>query len=200
MQIAILHLGGKDRFGSSDDYLAQFSVRHEFYTLLKKHGFRSVDIIQRAAFASTQIEDTVTYHFIKDNLPARLRWWQEPESTFEFLGSRLFDILQVDGFDLPLHFRWIRRAVGKATVITGVHTGEKIWPSRNLWLQQFGLRVVDGFIFEELKDAYPWQKASVILRRQPVFECRGCRKHEPAAIAKMNQIYKTLSVRSLTTA
>jgi len=200
MQIAILHLGGKDLFDSGDEYLARFSERHGFYTLLKKQGFRSVDVIQRAGFNDTQIGDTVTYHFIKDDLPAQLRWWQEPESTFEFLGSRLFDILQVDGFDLPLHFRWIRRAVGKATVLTGVHTGEEMWPSRNLWLQQFGLRAVDGFIFEELKDAYPWQKASVILRRQPVFECTGCRRHEPAAVTKMNQIYRTLSVRNLTNA
>jgi hypothetical protein len=60
--------------------------------------------------------------------------------------------------------------IGKEAVIIGQHMGEDIWANRNLWLQQFGLRPVDGFIFHHKEEEYHWTRASVILSKQPIFE------------------------------
>ena len=121
-----------------------------------------------------------------------LRWWQEPVEVFEHISEMQPDIIQVRGLDLPLQFRWLRRVVGNKIKIIGEHTGETIWASRNLWLQQFGLRVVDSFIFKNMKDVIAWTKASVILDKQPITEIKFSTKNPEAGAKSLLKFYNTL--------
>ena len=93
---------------------------------------------------------------------------------------------------LPLHFRWLRNLLPQKTKIIGHHTGEHIWIQLRLFLQQFGLRTADGFIFENLEDAEPWLKASVILPRQPVFEIPNGQTPAHIIAEKLNECYNHL--------
>ena len=137
--------------------------------LQDSHSF-NISVVQRATFNKNIELDGVSFNFIKDEFPGNLRWWQEPESIIQSIADIETDIIYVRGLNLPLQFRWLRRIVGGDIVIIGEHTGEDFWAQRNLWLQQFGLRVVDGFIFQNLDVAKLWKKTSLVLENQPVIE------------------------------
>ena len=125
--------------------------------------------MQRASFKESYSLDNITYHFVCDGYHSSLLWWQEPVSSFELLADIKPDIIEIAGLNLPLNYRWLRRIVGEGIKIIGTHTGEDIWANRKIWLQQFGMRVVNGFIFQRKADAEPWIRTAVILPRQRVF-------------------------------
>jgi len=169
MHLAFLYLDKMERADDPTVYVEKHLHRHEFYKELKNASFEKISHVQRAKFNQSIKIDRIDYNFVMDDFDKKLRWWQEPAPALELLTKRKPDVVLVAGLDLPLNFRWLRRLTGIDVKIIGHHTGETIWPGRNLWLQQFGLRVVDAFIFHKKEDSRPWTKASVILSRQPVF-------------------------------
>jgi hypothetical protein len=170
MHVVYLNLLSDETSQNPDIFFNSSPIPHTLYNELTKGIPEVVTVVQRAIFNATIILENVSYHFVKDEFEPSLRWWQEPVTVLERLSEVQSDIIQVRGLDLPLQFRWMRRVVGDKIKIIGEHTGETIWANRNLWLQQFGLRVVDGFVFNRLKDAREWIKASVILENQPISE------------------------------
>jgi hypothetical protein len=152
-----------------NNFKSSYLLQPHFSKLSGIHP-QSVSIVQRATFNATRIQENIGYYFVNDDFDPRLRWWQKPVPVFKLISKLQPDIIQIHGLDLPLQFRWLRREVGHDIKLVGEHTGEKIWANRKLWLQQFGLRVADGFIFKDKKDAVPWTKASVILNKQPIIE------------------------------
>jgi len=109
-------------------------------------------------------------HYIKDEFNRELRWWQNPEILNDYITKLNPNMIYIYGLDLPLHFRWLKHHVASNTIIIAQYCGEDLWIQKNLWLQQFGLRVVNGFVFASQKDAIPWRKCAAILDSQPVFE------------------------------
>ncbi len=192
MQLSFLQLNIEEGVQDSDSYLNKNSKLHDLYVELIQSGLQSVSIIQRSVFEKSVSTDRINYYFLKDGFAPRLRWWQEPERAIELLKSLKSNIIHVFGLDLPLQFRWIRRVVGEKCLIIGQHTGELTWANRNLWLQQFGLRVVDAFIFERNSDSNPWLKASIILPRQPVFELEHFLKKPTKNAKTLKDIYNSL--------
>ena len=170
MYVVYLNLMSDNTSQNPDTFFKSSPLPHTLFKELTKELPEAISVVQRAIFEATTNWENVDYHFIKDEFAPSLRWWQEPVTVLERLSKFQPDIIQVRGLDLPLQFRWMRRAVGDKIKIIGEHTGETIWANRNLWLQQFGLRVVDGFIFDRLKDAREWTKTSVILENQPIVE------------------------------
>ena len=125
-----------------------------------------ISIIQRSN--KNSIEDNK--HYKKDEFDQSLRWWQNPEIFNDYIANLKPDIVYIFGLHLPLHFRWLRHHLNSDVIIIAQHCGEELWLQKNLWLQQFGLRVVNGFVFASQKDAIPWMKCAAILESQPVFE------------------------------
>ena len=134
----------------------------------------------------------ITIFFHKDDFPEQLRWCDHPFSLHESVAHIKPDIVHMFNLGLPLHFRWLRNLLPEKTKIIGHHTGEHIWIQLRLFLQQFGLRTADGFIFENLEDAEPWLKASVILPRQPVFEIPNGQTPAHIIAKKLNECYNQL--------
>ena len=169
MHLAFLFLEKSERSAHAADFVEKNSSRHSFYLDLKNHPVEKVSHIQRAVSGQSTTIDQIDYSFVSDTYARKLRWWQEPVEALELLTEKKPNIVLVSGLALPLNFRWLRRLIGNDVKIIGCHGGESIWPSRNLWLQQFGLRVVDAFIFHDREESRPWTKASVILARQPIY-------------------------------
>ena len=169
MHLAFLHLEKVDKLSVPSAYIQEHAGRHAFYTKLRNAPFSKISHVQRAAQSHSESIERIEYNFIEDEFGKKLRWWQEPAPAFELLALRKPDFILVAGLDLPLNFRWLRRLTGIDIRIIGHHTGETIWPGRNLWLQQFGLRVVDAFLFHDKAACQPWTKSSVILVRQPIY-------------------------------
>ena len=169
MKIAYLYFSYDPEIRHHEDYLNSDPRPHLVHKQLKQDSDLDITVVQRSAFESTHVVDGVKYYFITDEFSNILRWWQEPKSSIAVIKKLNLDILQVAGLNLPLQFRWLRRQIGHNITIIGQHTGETIWANRKIWLQQFGLRVVDGFIFANESDKYSWIKAAVILPRQTIY-------------------------------
>jgi hypothetical protein len=170
MDVAYIYLHSQKSLHNSSAYFKRDHQQHTLYTCLKQCGISSIRVVQRAIFDKTINHNGIGYYFVTDEFQPLLRWWQEPVSAIEILAELKPQIIHVYGLDLPLFFRWLRRRVGEETIIMGQHMGEDIWANRNLWLQQFGLRPVDGFIFHHKDEERLWTRASVILSKQPIFE------------------------------
>lgn len=168
------------------------SLPHPLLAELSKNSKDNIHVVQRATFKSTKKVKNIEYHFIKDEFEPKLLWWQEPVAVIEHISAIKPDLIIVHGLNLPLQFRWLRRQVGDRVKIIGEHTGETIWANRNLWLQQFGLRVVDGFIFKTINDSFEWTKASVILERQPIAEISLFSKNPEATSKSLLKFYNDL--------
>lgn len=192
MHQAFLYLDIPNKFSSPADYLKLNSERHMNSLLISERPDVQTSIVQRAEFNETYIQDTITYYFVRDGYGATLRWWQEPVSSFEILTKINPDLITIVGLNLPLNFRWLRRMVGEDSKIIGSHTGEEIWAQRNLWLQQFGLRVADGFIFQNKPDTEAWLRAAVILPRQPIYILNSFGLAEQTEAEKLKDIYQEL--------
>jgi hypothetical protein len=189
MKLAFLYLDRPDTINTASDYLEHFNNHHTFYIELGREVNFSISITHRTSFQETITQDTIIYNFVRDEFDSVLRWWQEPASSFELLANIKADIIQIAGLNLPLNYRWLRRIIGDKTKIIGCHTGEDIWAQRNLWLQQFGLRVVDGFIFKKKSDAESWIRNAVILPKQSLFILNAYGTEDQNEIEKLRQIY-----------
>ncbi len=154
--------------------ILKYSSEHDnfinTYSEIAESANFNISLVQRSKKNLANTDGKLKEHYLKDEFGVNLLWWQNPELVNEFVGSLNPDIVHILGLNLPLHFRWIKHYVPENTKLLGEHTGENLWPQNNLWLQQFGLRVVDGFIFSSKKVAEPWIKCAAILKKQPVFD------------------------------
>lgn len=149
-------------------------------------------VYQRAAESKRIQSNNITLIFEKDDFAEELRWCDNPVQLHQTVADLNPDIVHLYNLGLPLHFRWLRNLLPEKTKIIGHHTGEHIWIQLRLFLQQFGLRTADGFIFENMQDADPWLKASVILPRQPVFEIPNGQTPPELIAGKLNECYDYL--------
>jgi len=192
MHLAIFYLNGRDKFSTSTNYIELNEDRHQHLTHISQQPDISISIVQRASFNETYNRDNLTYQFVRDEYQSSLLWWQEPASSFELLADIKPDLVEIAGLNLPLNFRWLRRIVGERIKIIGTHTGEDIWANRKIWLQQFGMRVVDGFIFQKKADTEPWIRTAVILPRQPIFILEAYGEKSQKEEEKFGDIYRKI--------
>lgn len=192
MHIVYLNLISDTHLDNSDTFLKFSNLPQPLFEKLTKGFPEVISVVQRATFNEMTKSEEVNYYFVKDEFESSLLWWQEPVSVIEQISELKADIIHVHGLNLPLQFRWLRREVGDKIKIVGEHTGESFWANRNLWLQQFGLRVVDGFIFEDMEVAHSWTKASVILEKQPVANISLSNKNPKTAAKSLHIFYSEL--------
>ena len=174
---------------STEDFFEYHKDKIEFYSHITQSGIDKVTIIQRAPFSNKTVLSNINCYFIKDEFNPEIRWCDKPVKVHTTAAALEPDVVHMYSLDLPIHYRWLRKTVGYRTLILGQHTGEKKWLQRTLWLQQFGLRVVNGFIFEKRRDANPWHKAAVILTKQPVYPIAGINKNSKKAAEQLVKIY-----------
>jgi hypothetical protein len=157
-------------------------------------GIDVMNLVCRAAITSDHHQNGVNIYLREDDLPPLLRWHQRPEIIFKLLQDLDSDIIHAFSLGLPLHFRWLRKLLGPEVGLVAHHTGERHWIQMRLWMQQFGLRVVNGFVFHHDKDAQDWRKAALVLPAQPVVSLdNGHRLPERDLL--IPQMYRELTTR-----
>ena len=196
MHVLYLCLEPDPAYRDPETYINSSQLHSGLFSNLIRDHSAAVSVVLRTPHNKSLQTDNIDYTFIKDELESILRWWQEPEKVFQHIHDLNPDIIILRGLNLPLQFRWLRRIVGENTVIIGEHTGEDTWANRNLWLQQFGLRVVDGFIFKKVSESHPWTKASVILETQPITEIDlHSKDHQNTAKSLINFLNQLLTMK-----
>jgi hypothetical protein len=151
--------------------------------------YPDIFIIQRASKNFKVKKDNITRLYVKDSFESSLRWCDNPEDLNQIIGDLKPNIVHMFNLALPLHFRWLRNHLTNGTKIIGHHTGEGIWVQLRLFLQQFGLRAADAFIFDNLDYAQPFLKASVILPNQPIFEIHNGNTPIKSTVNKLIDCY-----------
>jgi hypothetical protein len=177
-----------------EDYFENNKGKVQFYTDIHQAGIERVSIIQRAPFSQKIDYNDIHYYFIKDEYRAKLRWYEKPVKVHTTAAAIEPDIIHVYGLHLPIHYRWLRKTAGKNVLILGQHTGENIWLQRILWLQQFGLRVVDGFIFQNEDEGKPYLKAAVVLPKQAIYKIAGIDRNTKKAATQLVKIYNEIFI------
>jgi len=138
-------------------------------------GIESLNIVCRAGFNADHQHKNANIYLRQDDLPPVLGWHQRPDLIFDLLHELDSDIIHAFSLGLPLHFRWLRKLLGPDVYLIAHHTGERHWIQMKLWMQQFGLRVVNGFVFHHREDAQPWLKSAIILPAQTVISLENGR-------------------------
>lgn len=166
--------------------------------LTKESSLKNQDIyiIQRATKNYQTKKDKITRFYVKDSFDSNLRWCDNPEDLNQIIGDLKPDVVHMFNLAMPLHFRWLRNHLSNGTKLIGHHTGERIWVQLRLFLQQFGLRAADAFIFDNLDNAQPFLKASVILPHQPIFEISNGKIPLEPAIQALTKCYDLILTSS----
>lgn len=148
-------------------------------------------VIRRSDVADKIESDNITLILFRDSLPRRLSWWQKPEELFQFVASFGARLIHMIGPDLPLHFRWLRHYIGADTYLLGHIRGERVWPNIRIWMQQFGHRTANGFIFEDDQAADLWLKRAVVLPRQDLFKIKNLHRNPQSLAQVYSKILRT---------
>jgi hypothetical protein len=192
MHIVFIQYHYDAKIKKPDDYFEKNKEKMQFYLNIHQAGIERLSVIQRAPFSQKTVFNAINYHFISDEYGVRLRWCEKPDKVHNTAAAIKPDLIQVSGLNLPIHLRWLRKTTGKDALIVGQYTGENIWLQRILWLQQFGLRLADGFIFENEEQAKPYLKAAVILPRQALYKIPGINQYTKKAANRLAKIYRKL--------
>jgi len=172
--ILFLHPNNKnDRFSSLTNHVKIAP----YYEKVAVYSKKKLTIIRRSDVNYEFRTNNTTIVLRRDNFPPLLSWWQEPEDLFRYITTFNPELIHIMGLDLPLHFRWLRKQVGDFPYILGQYTGEQIWPNIKIWMQQFGLRTADGFLFEDKQVADIWLKRAAILCRQDIFKIKNLHRN-----------------------
>jgi len=156
----------------------EYREPEQFYTNLQENllsgidplgwGIDRINLVCRAGLNADYHTKDISIYLRQDEFRPYLSWHQRPDPIFSLLNELKPDIIHAFSLGLPLHFRWLRKMLGPHVCLVAQHTGESHWIQLKLWLQQFGLRTVDGFVFGHIEDAQPWLKAALILPAQRV--------------------------------
>ncbi len=135
-------------------------------------GIEKINMVCRAGKTADHRIKDINLYLRKDEFPPILRWHQRPEEIFSLVKELNPDVIHAFSLGLPLHYRWLRKLLGPSVRLAAHHTGEHHWIQMKLWMQQFGLRVVDGFVFYQPEDALTWLKSAIILPTQRVISMK----------------------------
>jgi hypothetical protein len=143
-----------------------------------------IELVSRAGFDGKDLSGGIQYHFINDYLAPRLRWWEEPEKLFQATALLRPNLVHIIGLEGPLDPRRLRRYLNPECIIVAEHHGEEQWIQRHLWLQQFGLRAADAFVFGDESAISHWKKSALVLERQPVLLLNPVQPDDHAGLLK----------------
>lgn len=155
-----------------DDLLARHRTTAGWAGGLAAAG-STVTVVQRFRHDETVAADGVTYHLVHDVLPPKLSRWQIPlrfHREVAALASSGSSVVHFNGLLFPLQLRALRRVLPRDTAVVAQHHAEKPWRGVLRRVQSSGLRAADAFLFAAREAAAPWRSASLIHRRQRVFE------------------------------
>lgn len=156
-----------------DDLLARHRTTAGWAGALAATGSQ-VTVVQRFRHDETVTADGVSYRLVRDVLPPQLSRWQIPlrfhREVAALAGASRTAVVHFNGLLFPLQLRALRRVLPRDTALVAQHHAEKPWRGLLRNLQASGLRAADAFLFAAGEAAAPWRSASLIQRRQRVFE------------------------------
>ncbi|MBI3578418.1 MAG: glycosyltransferase family 4 protein [Ignavibacteriales bacterium] len=127
-----------------------------------------ISYVQRFHFADHQIFNGVEYHFVADNLPPHLSWFQNPKLFHKEIVKLQPDVIHYNG--QVFHLKYLRPLLREKTAIVWQHHGGPPPSLPKKFLYKQALRLLDGFMFTSAQQAEEWKNAGLIFPRQAIYE------------------------------
>jgi glycosyltransferase involved in cell wall biosynthesis len=138
-----------------------FELYQQHYTTLgctDALNKKGIDIIVIKRFKKNEllIQNSIPYHFIRDNFKGKLKVWQIPFNVFMKIKKLQPDVVQLHGFMFPLQVLLLRFFLNKKTVICIQHHAGK--PSNGIKGTLYNLmnNVADIFFFTTTTQGLEW--------------------------------------------
>jgi glycosyltransferase involved in cell wall biosynthesis len=137
-----------------------------------------VTVFQRFPRPAVLERTGITYHFITDRYGPALRGWQHPWQLYRQVRRLATQKQQAavpvvshfNGLLFPLQVGVLSRLLPPACPVVVQHHAEKPWPARSHFLQRWGLKNADAFLFAARALADIWLEAGLISPNQPLYE------------------------------
>lgn len=126
-----------------------------------------VSVLQRFTVDGTVVRHGIAYRTVGDRLRPHPALWQLPGRLHRVARSLAPDLIHVNGLLFPLQLRALARAVPGAALVAQ-HHAESPFGGWLGWLQRWGLRAADGFLFVTEEQARAWR--AILPAGAPRFE------------------------------
>lgn len=142
----------------------------------------SVTVFQRYHRDGVVQRKGVCYRFVADRCPPRLRRWHVPlrldaavrEACRRAVAAGRPTVVHLGGLVFPLQTRHLRRAIPSVCPLAVQHHAELPGAGIRGYLQAWGLRHADGFLFTNAELASSWVDRRMIRSPDRVYEVMEC--------------------------
>ena len=127
-----------------------------------------VHVIQRFHTSADVSADGVTYHFVADALPPRLRWHHRPRACRTMMTELRPSVVHAHG--LPYLLPYFSRVMPARSVLLWQHHGGPDPPRERRLAYWNAFRAVDGVLFTSIDMGSAWKKERILPRGVHVYE------------------------------
>jgi glycosyltransferase involved in cell wall biosynthesis len=134
-----------------------------------------VEVVQAAAADAERTRDEVSYHFVAERLPSRLRrrmgraWAPLTPRVFDEVVALAPDVVHFHGLSFPRHVGRLTRLLNDVPLLAQDHA-DRPRPSWRRGVQRRGLAQLAGVVFTARAQADPWVAAGIFAPTLPVLE------------------------------
>jgi len=128
-----------------------------------------VTVIHRFHTSQTLEREGVRYQFISDRYGPRLRPWQIPRDVHRQVRAVQPSLIHIHGLFFALQARSLRKTLSETPAIVIQHHAEMPCQGMRGWIQQFGLKNADAFLFASREIGQIWADRGIIAAMEKVF-------------------------------
>lgn len=173
MHILVINNAYDAGLPTPDDLLARYHSLTGWAEALVEAGAR-VSVIQRFHSHATRVKNRVSYSYVKDGFPPRLRArhipWRLHRMARQLALQAHDSVVHLNGLIFPVQTAFLRASLPLRCPILAQHHAEKPFRGWKKWIQRWGLSVLDGVFFTSQEQAQDWRRAGILQPRQPTFE------------------------------
>ncbi len=121
MHITYLNYYYDAELTSVDELLRKYHSSVEWCRAIRRAGAERVSVVQRFRMPSIEHVDGVEYHFVRDDLPPKLRPWHFPTLAHRSVTSLVPTLVHLNGS--MLSFKRLREILNDGTATVWQHHG-----------------------------------------------------------------------------
>lgn len=127
-----------------------------------------ISYLQRFHSADQQMLNGVNYHFVADNLPPHLSWYQNPKAFHKEIVKLKPDVIHYNG--QVFHLKHLRPLLPEKISVVWQHHGGPPASVPKKFIYKHAFRLLDGFMFTSPEQAEEWRDAGLIFPHQAIYE------------------------------
>jgi len=145
---------------SVDALFTRYDTMTEWCKAVRGAGADRISVVQRFHDDVTIMHQGVEYHFVRDELPSRLEWWQNPRAVHERVAALEPGVVHANGLVFPLGF--LRESLPVGCPIVWQHHGGPSPEGIRKIIRHAAFSVVDGLVFSSPEQGRYWRDEELV--------------------------------------